>query len=83
MPSLKCITRTLQKKIINSFAQEDGEVRILFATIAFGLGIDVRGLHTIILVGHPTELDDLMQLSGRAGRDGTQSVAIVVNYPGC
>ncbi|XP_033638558.1 ATP-dependent DNA helicase RecQ-like [Asterias rubens] len=67
----------VQKKIINSFAQEDGEVRILFATI------DVRGLHTVILVGHPTELDDLMQLSGRAGRDGTQSVAIVVNYPGC
>ena len=66
----------IQRKIIDSFAQEDGEVRVLFATIAFGLGIDVRGLHTVILVGHPTEL------SGRAGRDGTHSVTLVINYPG-
>ena len=59
----------VQRKIIDSFAQEDGEVRVLFTTVAFGLGIDVRGLHTVILVGHPTELDDLMQLrlEGRPG----------------
>ena len=72
----------VQRQIIDSFAQEDGEVRVLFATVAFGLDIDVRGLHTVILVGHPTELDALMQLSGRAGRDGTQSVTLVINYPG-
>ena len=59
-------------KIIDSFEKEDWEVRVLFATIAFGLGINVHGLYNVILVGHPTEFDDLhvgQLMSGRAGRD--------------
>ncbi len=72
----------VQREIIESFSKEDGEVRVLFATIAFGLGIDVRAVHTVFLLGHSTDLDDFMQLSGRAGRDGSQSVAVIIEHPG-
>ena len=72
----------VQKRIVASFADGDGEIRILFATIAFGLGIDVKKVYTVVQVGHPTELGDLMQLSGRAGRDGVQSSCISIDFLG-
>ena len=52
-------TKVVQRSIIDSFSKEDGEIRILFATIAFGMGIDVKGVHSVIILGHPTDLDDL------------------------
>ena len=72
----------VQQQIITNFSDEQGDIRVLFSTIAFGMGVDVRGVHTIILVGPPVDLDDFMQLSGRAGRDGKQSFAILLDYPG-
>ena len=72
-----------KENVIQSFDHEHGEVRILFATIAFGMGINVKGVNNIIHLGPPSDLDDYLQESGRAGRDGSQSYAILINYPGC
>ncbi|XP_033122999.1 ATP-dependent DNA helicase RecQ-like [Anneissia japonica] len=71
----------VKETIISSFADHDGTIRVLFATIAFGMGMDVKGLENIIHLGPPNDLDDYLQETGRAGRDtSVQSYAILVKY---
>ena len=71
----------IKSEITKSFADPKGELRVLFATIAFGMGVDCKDLHEVIHLGPPKGLDDLCQESGRAGRDGKQSHAVVLVYP--
>ncbi|MBQ8202346.1 MAG: ATP-dependent DNA helicase RecQ [Clostridia bacterium] len=48
----------------------DGETRILAATTAFGLGIDIPDKRFVIHDHLPDNVIDYVQQSGRAGRDG-------------
>ena len=72
----------IKKHIVNSFQDPNGTVRVLMATIAFGMGINCQNLHKIIHFGPPADLDSYFQESGRAGRDGKQCVALMLKYPG-
>ena len=63
--------------------KSDGSVRVVFATTAFGMGVDCKGLYNIIHFGPPGDIDDYLQESGRAGRDNAQSHAVLVLYPKC
>ncbi|XP_071796397.1 ATP-dependent DNA helicase RecQ-like [Asterias amurensis] len=38
----------VQEDILKSFSDPNGTVRVLFATIAFGLGVDIKGLRQLI-----------------------------------
>jgi superfamily II DNA/RNA helicase len=72
----------VSKKVVKDFEKEDGQIRVLFATVAFGMGVDVKGVHSILHLGAPNTIGDYVQESGRAGRDGQQSVSIILTYPG-
>ncbi|XP_066920555.1 ATP-dependent DNA helicase RecQ-like [Clytia hemisphaerica] len=73
----------IKERIIKAFQDPDGMVRILIATIAFGMGIDCKDLHRIIHFGVPSDLDSYFQESGRAGRDDAQCSALLLLYPRC
>ena len=73
----------IKDHIIKSFGKSDGVVRFLVCTVAFGLGIDCKGLNNVIHFGPPSELDDYFQESGRCGRDGRKSFAVLLKYPAC
>ena len=59
----------------------DGVVRIVFATIALGMGVNMVGVNTIWHYGAPSPLDDYLQESGRAGRSGEQAKSIIFWKP--
>lgn len=51
----------------------DGKLRVMVATKAFGMGVDLPGLRNVINYDLPGTLEDLSQQDGRAGRDGKES----------
>ena len=67
-----------KEAIIRSFTLSQSVLRIVLATTAFGMGIDCPNIHRIIHWGPPANLEQYLQETGRAGRDGKQAEAILL-----
>jgi ATP-dependent DNA helicase RecQ len=56
---------------------KSGKSRVMVCTNAFGMGIDIPNIRTVINYKLPSSIEDYVQQTGRAGRDGTDSDAIL------
>ncbi len=69
-----------REHILQSMAKPDGSIRLLIATIAYGMGIDWKNVSTIIHYGPSYNLETYMQESGRAGRSNSVTCKSVILY---
>jgi superfamily II DNA helicase RecQ len=60
-------------------AFQAGELEVVVATIAFGMGIDKANIRTVIHAGLAATLEGYYQEIGRAGRDGKMSRTILMH----
>ena len=72
---LKCIMLVPQVLL-----KPDGHIRVLIATIAFGMGVNCKNVQSIIHFGPSKNIECYVQESGRAGRNGSQSTCIVLYH---
>ncbi|CAC5389063.1 unnamed protein product [Mytilus coruscus] len=63
--------------VLDEFQKLDSSLRVVFATIAFGMGIDIPDIERVIHWGGPRDLEQFSQESGRAGRDGRSAVSVI------
>ncbi len=77
MPTLLSTTDV----ILQSLLHPDGVMRVVFATIALGMGVNLRDVNAIVHYGAPQSLEDYFQESGRGGRSGEDAVSTIYWKP--
>ena len=72
---------TSKERIMSDIVKADGTIRVLIATVAVGMGIDIPDITLVIMWGLPPSVLQMWQEAGRCGRDGRECIAITYAYP--
>lgn len=62
--------------ILSSFQKIDHHLRVVISTVAFGMGVDCPNVGQDY--GPPDDIESYIQETGRAGRDGRASLALLL-----
>ena len=76
------LTTEKKEEVLQSFVKSDGNLRLVIATTAFGMGIDCPDIRRVLHWGMPSTLEEYVQETGRSGRDGEPSVAVLYQGKG-
>lgn len=70
-------TTAMKDQILKELASPASKVRIIFATVAMGMGVDIPTIRCVFHVGPPRTIREYFQETGRAGRDGKPAIAVL------
>ena len=74
-----CTTTPVKNAILQSFCSTNSTLRVVVATVAFGMGLDCPNVRRVIHWGPSSDVEQYLQETGRAGRDGLPAQAILYN----
>ena len=72
-----CTRTDVKENILKSFCDPEGLLRVVVATVAFGMGLDCPNVRRVIHWGPSSDIEQYLQETGRAGRDNLPSIAIL------
>ena len=74
---LSCTDKVVKDSIISNFTCPS-HLRVVIATVAFGMGIDCPDVRQVIHLGPSSDIESYVQETGRAGRNGMQAMALLL-----
>ena len=72
-----CTTANVKTTILESFSKSNSNLRIVVATVALGMGLDCPDIRRVIHWGASADVEQYLQETGRAGRDGLPAKAVL------
>ena len=67
----------MKETILKELCSPHSKCRVVFATMALGMGVNIPSVREVIHIGPPRSVREYFQEAGRAGRDNKQSHAIL------
>ena len=68
-------TTRMKHEILQQLLKENPTVRVVFATVALGMGVNIPHIHQVVHLMVPRTIEEFFQEIGRAGRDGKPALA--------
>ena len=65
----------IKDRVLKEFSKTDSSIRVIVATCALGLGVDIKDISCIYHFGLPRDIEAFCQELGRSGRDGSESTS--------
>ena len=69
---------SVKNHVLHQFGDSNTCLRLLIATIAYGMGVNCKGVRRVIHFGPSKSIEAYMKESCRCGRDGKQSAALLL-----
>lgn len=66
-----------RQRVVTELASVTSKLRVLFVTVAFGIGADIQNTRQVIHIGVPYTTEEYFQEAGRCGRDCLPLKALV------
>lgn len=81
MPICQMFSASTEESVKNgiqkAFVDPNGTLRVVLATIAFGMGLDAPDVRNVIHWGPSMSIEAYLQETGRASRDGKDATAVL------
>ncbi|CAC5389597.1 unnamed protein product [Mytilus coruscus] len=74
----KSTSEDSKERILKEFKREDSRIRCLIATVALGMGLDIRDIYLVIHIGCPKSVLSYWQEAGRCARDGRDGFSFIL-----
>ena len=72
-------TSSVKEHVTQLMSEDSSHLRILIATVAFGMGVNCKKVRCTIHFGPTKNIEQYLQESGMAGRDGEQTAVLLFN----